>query len=68
MSITKSFHESHSLHAASDRLAGFGSALHLYWDAMREGLAAAGKYQELTARGVPHDVAVRRVFNEHFGA
>ena len=68
MSTTKGFNETFSFHAASDLLSGLGSAIHLYWDAMREGLAAAGKYQELTARGVPHDTAVRRIFDDHFRA
>ena len=36
----------------------------LFLDAMREGHAAARRYRELTAHGVPHDEATRRVFSE----
>lgn len=34
--------------------------------AIREGIAIAGEYKELTNRGVPSDVAARKVF-EHIG-
>ncbi len=49
-------------------LVRLGGALRLYWDALGDALAAARSYHELTRRGVPHDVAVRQVFNEHFDA
>ena len=37
-------------------------------ESMREGAAAARRYQELTGRGVPHDKAAERVFAEVFAA
>jgi hypothetical protein len=49
-------------------LARFGNGARLYWRGLCEGLAAAGTYKELMRRGVPHDKAVRQVFDEHFGA
>ena len=36
------------------------------WQALVEGFAAAGRYQELTARGVPHGEAASKVFFEHY--
>lgn len=38
------------------------------WSAMRDGLAAARAYHELTTHGASHEAAVQKVFNEHFGA
>ena len=49
-------------------LSRFGGTLRTYWNAMRDGLAAARAYHEMTSRGVPHDEAVRRVFDAHFNA
>jgi hypothetical protein len=54
--------------ATTDRLSVLGNTVVLYWQALREGLAAASEYEGLIARGVPHDDAVRRVFNEHFSS
>ena len=39
-----------------------------YWSAILGGLAAARAYNELTARGVPHEVAVETVFDRHLNA
>jgi hypothetical protein len=36
------------------------------WDGVSEGLAASKRYQELTARGVPHEQAASKVFFEHY--
>ena len=36
--------------------------------ALNDGLAAARAYNELTRRGVPHDAAVRQIFDAHFDA
>jgi hypothetical protein len=52
--------------AIEPALARFGGALRTYWAAMHEGLDAAAAYRQLTAQGTPHDVAVRKVFDEHF--
>ena len=49
-------------------LSRFGGTMRTYWDAMRDGLAAARAYHAMTSRGVSHDEAVRRVFDEHFEA
>jgi hypothetical protein len=49
-------------------LSRFGGTLRIYWNAMRDGLAAARAYHAMTSRGVPHDEAVRRVFDVHFDA
>ena len=43
----------------------FGNGLKTYWTALSAGLAAARAYHELTARGVPHEQAVRQVFELH---
>jgi hypothetical protein len=42
----------------------FLSKVRLVLDAMREGHTAARRYRQLTASGVPHDEAARRVFAE----
>jgi hypothetical protein len=42
----------------------FLAKVRLILEAMREGHAAARRYRELTAHGVPHDEAARRVFSE----
>jgi hypothetical protein len=71
MSTIKSFDEAlHFLPEDGHRhtLARFGKGLRTYWSALTEGHAAARRYHELTARGTPHDVAVQRVFSEHFRA
>jgi hypothetical protein len=44
------------------------AALGLVARALREGHAASQQYHELTARGVPHEKAVKRVFADHFSA
>ena len=49
-----------------DRLARFVGALGTYWSALQAGHAAARAYQELTARGIPHEAAVQQIFNDHF--
>lgn len=36
------------------------------WQALGEGFTAARRYQELTARGVPHEHAASKVFFEHY--
>ena len=36
------------------------------WEALGEGLAASRRYQQLTARGMPHEEAASRVFFEHY--
>lgn len=43
------------------------AGVRLYWEALRDGLAALRRYTELTSRGVSHQVAVREIFVEHFG-
>jgi hypothetical protein len=47
-------------------LSRFGDVLRTYWNALRNGMTAARAYQELTSRGVPHDVAARHIFTAHF--
>lgn len=42
------------------------TALGTYWNAARDGIAAAHDYETLTRRGVAHEEAVKRVFAEHF--
>ncbi len=42
----------------------FLAKIRLILEAMREGHLAARRYRELTAHGVPHDEAARRVFSE----
>ena len=47
-------------------VATFSGSVSLYWEALRDGLAASRRYQELMVRGVEHKVAVRQIFDEHF--
>ena len=54
--------------AARTVISRFGGMLQTYWSAMRDGIAAARAYHEMTARGVPHETAVQQVFSEHFDA
>jgi hypothetical protein len=66
-----SINDALSLYSApSERqiLTRFGGWIRTYWNAMRDGLAAARAYYAMTSRGVPHDVAARHVFSEHFQA
>ena len=42
----------------------FLAKVRLILEAMREGHTAARRYRELTAHGVPHDEAARRVFSD----
>ena len=42
----------------------FLAKIRLVLEAMREGHIASRRYRELTASGVPHDEAARRVFSE----
>ena len=58
-------------HAVSKRepravAASVAAAFRLYWEAVRDGLAASRRYSELTARGVPHQAAVREIFAEGY--
>lgn len=71
MSTIKSFDDALDFYpVATPRplLSRLGGALRIYWTALGDGLAAARSYNELTRRGVPHDAAVRQVFDVHFGA
>jgi hypothetical protein len=45
----------------------FFSGITTYLSAIRDASAASHAYNELVRRGVPHDVAVERVFEEHMG-
>ena len=62
-----------TLHSAIDldhrSLPGRGvlTGLATYWKALREGSAAANEYERLVRRGVPHEDAVVRIFEDHFG-
>jgi hypothetical protein len=40
--------------------------LRIVWEALGEGFAAARRYHELTARGMPHEPAASKVFHEHY--
>jgi hypothetical protein len=58
-------------HAARKRqprsvAATVAAASRLYWEAVRDGLAASRRYNELTARGVAHQAAVREIFAEGY--
>ena len=70
MSTTRSFDEPFHPYKGvniGSALARLGRSLGTYWDALADGLAAARSYNELIRRGVPHDTAVREVFDAHFG-
>jgi hypothetical protein len=45
----------------------FFSGLATYLSAVREASAAAHAYDEMVRHGTPHQEAVERVFEEHFG-
>jgi len=71
MSTIKSFDDALDFYPAANRrplLSRIGLTLRIYGSALRDGLDAARAYNELTRRGVPHDAAVRQVFNTHFDA
>ena len=55
-------------HGEEGLAARFGKGLKAYWAGLSDGLAAARAYHELTRRGVPHDEAVREVFEAHLDA
>jgi hypothetical protein len=56
------------LSAAKSKLGGPSllSKLRVVVEAIGEGFDAASHYQTLTARGMPHEEAARRVFATHF--
>jgi hypothetical protein len=69
MSTIKSFDDALDFYpekGSDSALSRLGRAVHLYWRGLCDGLAAAGTYKELIRRGVPHDEAVHKVFDEHF--
>ena len=71
MSTIKSFDDALDFYPDAGHrplLSRLGGALRVYWDALGDALAATRSYHDLTRRGVPHDAAVRRVFDEHFDA
>ena len=71
MSTIKSFDDALDFYPVAGQrplLSRLGGALRIYWNALGDGLAAARSYNELTRRGVPHDAAVRQVFDKHFDA
>ena len=71
MSTIKSFDDALDFYPADSRssaLSRFAGTLRLYWNALGDGLAAARAYNELMRRGVPHDAAVRQIFDTHFDA
>jgi hypothetical protein len=45
---------------------GLLNGLATYWEALREGSAAAHDYERLVRRGVAHEEAVARIFKAHF--
>ena len=69
MSTIKSFDDALDFYPADSRgsmLSRFARTLRVYWNALGDGLAAARAYNELMRRGVPHDAAVRQIFDAHF--
>jgi hypothetical protein len=48
------------------RFGGFLGKVTLFWDAFREGQAAAKHYDALRRRGHSHEVAASKVFDVHF--
>ena len=68
MSIARNFEESLGFlphEQVKSPFARFIEPVAVYFGALRDGLAAAHKYSDLTGRGVPHDVAVNAVFEQH---
>jgi hypothetical protein len=43
------------------------AAVRIYWSGIRGGMEAARSYQELTRQGMPHEIAIERVFDRHLG-
>jgi hypothetical protein len=71
ISIAKNFEETLGFlpHDEAKRpIARFIARVSIYFGALRDGLAASHKYSALTRRGVPHDVAVHAVFEQHLKA
>ena len=52
--------------ATTRRFGGVIASVRTFWEAMAEGHAAAGRYHDLTARGMTHNEAASRVFSEYF--
>jgi hypothetical protein len=46
---------------------GLLASVATYWKALRDASAALREYEELTRSGIPHEKAVERVFEDHFG-
>ena len=46
-------------------LARLVAGLAIYWSGLSDGLAAERMYAELSRRGIPHDLAVKKVFERH---
>lgn len=44
------------------------TTLRAVWEALGEGLTAASRYRQLTARGVPPQKAAAEVFSEHYAS
>lgn len=68
MSIARNFEEALGFLQPEDVKSPFARVIArgaVYCGAVRDGLAAAHKYSTLTGRGVPHDVAVNVVFQQH---
>ena len=71
MSTIKSFDEALDFHPGSSQLPliwRMGRTVRTYLQALRDGVAAARAYNEMTNRGVPHDAAVQHVLRNHFRA
>lgn len=48
------------------RFGGYWQGARLFFGALSEGHAAASRYHQLTSRGMSHEMAVSKVFAEHF--
>ena len=71
MSIAKNFEETLGFlphDESKSPFARFAAQVAVYVRALRDGLAAAHTYSALTARGVPHDRAIKQVFERHLKA
>jgi len=68
MSTTKRFDNTLDFHPERDLGAAFWhlpTTVMTYWSAIRDGLAAARAYHELTSHGATHEAAVEKVFGQH---
>jgi len=68
MSTIKNFDDALDFLPRSERsslLSRLAAEVAVFWSGLRDGLAAERTYDELSRRGVPHELAIREAFERH---